>query len=450
MHAGFQTNKWNGGLKQRKKNKGLVVALSCFSLLAVCIAHPAQSNNLREMIAPLLKSNNLVKSAEAGLKAAKEGAKAARGGMFPTATFTSHYGYEKQNKTTGTADSNLIPRKADVSVNQLVWDFGATNATIKAAKLAAKGAKFGLISAQQATILGAITSYLNVDASAKALKYARESESNIKRQTELENSLVKKGAGLSSDVLQAKATLAGAMARRVGAELALAMARNAYRKAFQTSDPADLSAIEKPKFPSNSIPGTLEEAIEIALRKNPGIRAANMGAAAASQGVKIARASSYFPKFDITAAAGWKDNDGGAEGHQEDRSAKLNMTFPFNLGFTAVNTIRAAKFGVSAVQYQIKEARDATENLVRDTWANMNMTKQNYKFLSNQATISAEFLELARKEKKAGNKTLMDVLGGETALINAKSDAAGAESAVLTMGYTLLGAMGILELSQIQ
>jgi adhesin transport system outer membrane protein len=126
------------------------------------------------------------------------------------------------------------------------------------------------------------------------------------------------------------------------------------------------------------------------------------------------------------------------------------MSFPFNLGFTAINTIRAAKYGVSAVQNQVKEARDATENLVRDTWANMNMTKQNFKFLANQATISAEFLELARKERKAGNKTLLDILGGETALINAKSDAAAAESAVLTMGYSLLGAMGILELSHIQ
>jgi adhesin transport system outer membrane protein len=137
-------------------------------------------------------------------------------------------------------------------------------------------------------------------------------------------------------------------------------------------------------------------------------------------------------------------------GHQEDRSAKLNMAFPFNLGFTAINTLRSAKYGVSAVQSQVKEARDATENLIRDTWANMNMTKENYKFLTNQATISAEFLELARKERKAGNKTLLDILGGETALINARSDATAAGSAVLTMGYSLLGAMGILELSHIQ
>ncbi len=437
-------------MKQNKKKFSPIIALSCFSIVAIGLTNPSHSENLRELIAPLLKSNNLVKGAKYGLKAAEEAANAARGGLFPTATFTSHYGYEKQNKTSGTANTEFMPRKADVSINQLVWDFGATNATINAAKLAAKGAKFSVISAKQATILMAITSYLNLDASAKALSYARESENNIKRQTELENSLVKKGAGLSSDVLQAKATLAGAKARRVGAELALALARNAYRKAFQTTDPADLTAIEKPKFPSNAIPGTLEEALEVALRKNPGIRAAEMGVAAANEGVKVARASSFFPKFDITAAAGWKDNDAGTMGHQEDRSAKLNMAFPFNLGFTAINTLRSAKYGVSAVQSQVKEARDATENLIRDTWASMNMTKENYKFLTNQATISAEFLELARKERKAGNKTLLDILGGETALINARSDAAAAESAVLTMGYSLLGAMGILELSHIQ
>jgi len=437
-------------LKKYKKNSGLLVAISCFSVIALGLPSPSYSKNLKELITPLLESNNLVKGAVSSLKSAKEGAAAAKGGWFPTATFTSHYGYEKQNKTSGTDDTDFIPRKADVSVNQLVWDFGATNATIKSAKLAAEAARYGVISAKQATILTAITSYLNLEASAKALAYARESENNIKRQTELENSLVKKGAGLSSDVLQAKATLAGAKARRVGAELALALARNAYRKAFQTTDPADLSAIEKPKFPSKGIPGTLDEAIEIALKKNPGILGAEMGAAAANEGVKVARATSFFPKFDITAAAGWKDNDGGAMGHQEDRSAKLNMTFPFNLGFTAINTLRGAKYGVSAVQSQVKEARDTTENLIRDTWANMNMTKENYKFLANQATISAEFLELARKERKAGNKTLLDILGGETALINAKSDAAAAESAVLTMGYTLLGAMGILELSHIE
>ena len=36
--------------------------------------------------------------------------------------------------------------------------------------------------------------------------------------------------------------------------------------------------------------------------------------------------------------------------------------------------------------------------------------QKNAQFLINQARISNEFLELARKERKAGNRTLLDVL----------------------------------------
>ena len=36
--------------------------------------------------------------------------------------------------------------------------------------------------------------------------------------------------------------------------------------------------------------------------------------------------------------------------------------------------------------------------------------------LRNQANIAAEFLEVARKERKGGDRTLLEVLAGETAL----------------------------------
>jgi len=435
-------------LNKKIKLRNLGV-LFCWFLFTITSPSPLHSENLKELIAPLLKENNLVKGAEASLKGAEEAAKAARGGWFPTATFSSHYGWEKQNKTSGTDDTDLIPRKADVSVNQLIWDFGATNSTIKAAKYGAKAARHAVDTAKQGTILQAIVAYLNVDRSARVLKFARESEANIKRQTELENSLVKKGAGLSSDVLQAKATLAGAQARRVGAEGALAVARNAYRKIFQ-ADPVNLSALKKPKFPSNAIPTTLQEAIKIALTKNPQILGTNMSAASAMESVNVAKATSFFPKFDFTAATGWKDNDGGTIGHQEDRSAKFQMTFPFNLGFTAINTLKSAKYGVSAIDSQVGELRDVTENMVRDSWANMATAKATHSFMANQAAISSEFLELARKERKAGNKTLLEVLGGETALINAKSDAASAETDVFLAAFSLLGAMGVLDLNVLE
>ena len=62
----------------------------------------------------------------------------------------------------------------------------------------------------------------------------------------------------------------------------------------------------------------------------------------------------------------------------------------------------------------------------------------------HQANIAAEFLDLARKERQLGKRTLIDVLAGETNLINAQSDATSAQSDVIIAGLTLLSVMGQL------
>ena len=57
---------------------------------------------------------------------------------------------------------------------------------------------------------------------------------------------------------------------------------------------------------------------------------------------------------------------------------------------------------------------------------------------------------MRREQKgKAGNRTLLDVLGGETALINAQADAIAAKIEVLINSYTLLSLMGGLTLDTI-
>ena len=94
-----------------------------------------------------------------------------------------------------------------------------------------------------------------------------------KRQTELEDALVKRGAGLSTDVLQSKRQLASAQSRRVQAEGQLALARNEYRAIFLNEVP-DPSKLKKPILPLEIVPPTLSDALDIALRENPSLRVA--------------------------------------------------------------------------------------------------------------------------------------------------------------------------------
>jgi adhesin transport system outer membrane protein len=70
--------------------------------------------------------------------------------------------------------------------------------------------------------------------------------------------------------------------------------------------------------------------------------------------------------------------------------------------------------------------------------------KNNAKYLRDQAGILAKFLELARKERKMGRRSLLDVLSAEVSLNNSQSGAASAEADVVIQTYSLLQAMGKL------
>ena len=95
------------------------------------------------------------------------------------------------------------------------------------------------------------------------------------------------------------------------------------------------------------------------------------------------------------------------------------------------------------------DARRQVEEQARNAWQALLTAQANADHLSNQANIAAEFLELARKERKLGQRSLIDVLSGETALIGAQAEADRAQASVSIAGYQLLAAMGRLDLASV-
>ncbi len=63
-----------------------------------------------------------------------------------------------------------------------------------------------------------------------------------------------------------------------------------------------------------------------------------------------------------------------------------------------------------------------------------------------QAELTAAFLELARKERMLGNRSLLEVLNGETSLINAKSDSYASRIDTSLAAFSLLEITGVLSL----
>jgi adhesin transport system outer membrane protein len=144
----------------------------------------------------------------------------------------------------------------------------------------------------------------------------------------------------------------------------------------------------------------------------------------------------YSDKFNASAVAGFKT----------ETLSKVELTFPLFAGFKHKEASEGSAASYMAQSERYTDEQIGIENLVRDSWQNVLTQQANAGYLQSQAKSAKDFLELARKERQMGRRSLLDILNGETAFINASSAAESAAVDAVLAKYALLAAMGKLDL----
>ena len=404
--------------------------------------------DLVSALANVLDNHKVIKATQTDVKASKLRLKQARGGYYPLFDLTANYGHENIIKRGAGNNTQLMARDATAKITQTLTDFGLTDSTVKTSALGLEQTKALENQIKNDILLRALTAYLRVIQSRESVKYAAQSVVNIKKQTELEDAAVSAGGGLTSDVLQAKTQLAGAQARLIQFEGVLATSKHEFEYIFEFL-PKNLNTLSLTKPIFELLPNTIEEAEEITIKNNLALRAANITKEIGKEAINTARAT-LFPTIKGIVSHSEKQDFGGIVGFKRESSAKIDFSYPLNLSGSDFAAKDAALESYYATETRIDDQYDMTKQMLRTTWDALSTARKNVQFLTNQARISKEFLELARQERKAGNRTLLDVLGGETALINAQADAIAARIEVLISSYTLLSLMGGLTVDKVE
>ncbi|MGB0672068.1 MAG: TolC family protein, partial [Rhodospirillales bacterium] len=294
---------------------------------------------LPEIIRRAVESHDELVAQEKEVEASREESREALADWFPELDPTYSYGWQGQKKPAA-KDTSLPYHDLSVSITQLLWDFGATNAAVEKARLDLVKEEIQLVEKRQAIILSALEAYVDLIRANKELAFARQSEDNILAQAGLEEERLSIGGGLSTDVLQAKRDLAGATARRVSAEGELEEARNGFLRYFSTL-PDSVDDLQPLAEPIRRMPADLGEALETAQAKNARIRVAAIDEARARQDLRETRSSEFFPTIEAVMERNFKENDAGTAGRKQETEIRVEISLPFNLGMTAINTLRA-------------------------------------------------------------------------------------------------------------
>ena len=331
----------------------------------------------------------------------------------------------------------------------MITDFGRTTGTIDRNRVALEQAQATLESITQQTLRDGITAYIQVVRARERLKSALRSEDRIKELTGVEKALVEKGAGLTSDVLQAKSQLAGAMALRVEAKGELQLARNHFQAVFyHYPTDEEVAAFEEVPLPSQSLPEELNPAIDTALKNNPELRITQLDLDLSKRDITIAN-SAFFPTLNLYGEAINANDDGGAQGYRKDYS--VGVEFSYNL-FNGAGDYAAAKSATAtrtAAASHLAHAKELIREQVRNSWEQFLTLSQRKDLLDQQTGILGNFLELAKKERTMGTRSLLDVLTGEVNYINAQGTAIAAGEDLKIAAYNLLFSMGRMNLTRV-
>ncbi len=424
---------------------GLSISLIVSALTATATA---RAESLSVLLENLVGNHERIKSAKNSLDAAENGVEVSKGTWYPELEATQGMGFQKRHNP-GTQDTTKKFTDTSFTVTQLLWDFGKTNTDISISRKSRDSAFVSLTQVRQDLILDAIAAYVQIYSANRRVALAKRSEDNIKKQTQLEDARVAGGAGFSTDVLQAKTELAEAQTRRVTAEGSLRNALSQYFALFREF-PRNIGDFTLPPVPEGLMPRSLEEAIEIALKENPILRIDNIAADIAAANIDSTRQDKFFPEIKAVLDSTHQHNLDGSGGQRNDQSAKLELSFPFNLGGKAFAEISQRRNQHLASVNNVGDSRRTIEERVRLAWADLQTQRENHQVRSAQIEIAQKFLELAREEREAGRRSLLDVLSGETRLINAQSDAVLTEVAIVQASFRVLNTIGRLEISAVE
>ncbi len=372
-----------------------------------------------------------INAQRAAVRVADENVPKANAGYLPTVEATANIGIERAQTSLfgaqgGAASSTLTfvkPRGYGVQANETVFNGNRILNSIRQAELQVFGAREQLRNTEQNTLLSALTAYMDVLEDTAILGLDNNNVDVLKEQLRETRDRFTVGEVTRTDVAQAEASLSSAEATALSAVATLQAAVARYRQ-FIGDQPTSLAPVKPLLRP---IPKTLAEAISISQVEHPAISGSLHGVDAAQLQVKIAEGALY-PTIGLSASVSNQIDVNGIPGFKVLSGTIMGqLTIPIYQGGAEYATTRQAKESLSQQEIQTDSLRNQVRQAVIASWS-LNLAAVGV-VRAARAAVSANEVALTgvREEAKVGQRTTLDVLNAQQALLQARTTLVQAE-----------------------
>jgi outer membrane protein len=338
--------------------------------------------------------------------------------------------------------ATLKPWQIGVTVTQTLFNGFKTANSVRVAELQVQSGREALRNVGQGVLLDAVTAYTNVLANQTLVEAQRSNVAFLKETQAITQRRLNAGDVTPTDTAQAEARLNRGLADLNAAEVNLAISQATYAQVIG-NPPSQLRPAE---VVDRLLPRSREDAIGFAFHEHPAVMAAGYDVDVASTSIRVAE-SSLLPQVSVQGSVSRsRDSDQTLGTFATDQASVIGqVTQPIYDGGTASSQTRQAKEVAAQSRLVLDQVRSQAKTAAVSAWVANEGAKIAVSASESEVKAATVALAGVQKEAAGGQRTTVDVLNSQQDLITAKARLIGAQRDRVIASYTLLSAIGRLD-----
>jgi outer membrane protein len=425
-------------------------AAAAVLLMAYMGPVPALADTIEAALVRAYQNNPQLNAQRAQVRSTDENVPQALSGYRPKVALTASAGYQYTdvNSTQGGTASQIVrteihganaPRSAGLTVTQTLFNGQQTANKTRAAESQVSGSREALRVLEESVLLAAATIYMDYLRDAAIVEVQKSNVRVLEQTLKQTRDRFNVGEVTRTDVAQSEAQLAAGNTQLLAAQATLVTTRANFRRIIGNEPEALAPGSPVDRF----LPGTLPGAVELSLIENPNVTAAMFGIDVNYLQVKV-NEGALLPTVSLQASVQQSYEQTMTIFRSFGASAIAQIAAPIYQGGAEYSLIRQSKENLAQQRLVLEQTRDQTRANTVTAWGQLVAGKAQVASAQAQVTASEIALNGVREEAKAGQRTTLDVLNAQQALVNARVALVTAQHDRVVASYAVLAAVGRL------
>ena len=406
---------------------------------------PVNADTIEAALVRAYQTNPQLNSQRASVRSIDENVPQALSGYRPRVSVTASAGYQYTDVQSRILGNNTeltgtqVPRSVGATASQTLFNGFQTANRVRGAESQVSSAREGLRVLEQSVLLAAATIYMDYLRDSATVEVQRSNVRVLEQTLKQTRDRFSVGEVTRTDVAQSEAQLAAGRTQQLAAESTLTTTRANFRRiignepnSLQAGSPVD-----------RYLPTSLAGAVNLGLVENPNVTAAMFGIDISFLTVKV-NEGALFPTLTLQGSVQQGYEQSITTPKQFIASAAAQVSVPIYQGGGEYALIRQSKENLAQQRLVLEQTRDQTRATVVQAWGQLLAGRAQVSSAQAQVQASEIALNGVREEARAGQRTTLDVLNAQQALVNARVALVNAQHDRVVASYSTLSAVGRL------